>query len=101
MDQTYTVKLNTKTNYQLNPHNSKPGILELHSLSGTLVLFNGSCSIEECLAGWESIGEGNWTIAASASCPAYLLWDGNQTMFTLFTATAEGARGYVRISECL
>lgn len=79
----------------INPRTGCAGLLELHPVSGEnpVYLFKGTLSQEECE---EQVGD-SFDLAANQYSPGFLVWDGQESSFTLFCSN-EGA-GYVRITE--
>lgn len=81
----------------INPRTGTRGILELHPLKGSVVIFKGAVSADEAAAAMKIKGRNSFALSANEFSPAALVYDGNQSEFTLFAVSA--ASGHVRISE--
>lgn len=102
MDQIYTFNFSDpKACQAINPRTGNPGMLELVCLNrneGRVFLFHGTLTKAECEQAINAIGPSTYVVAANKYCRGHLVWDGNQSTFTVFCE--EEGRGYVRISGC-
>lgn len=98
MDQIYPFNLKAKTPLAINPRTGRAGVLTLYIVEGAANLLKGSRSREECEAALASEPVPGWDVSANESYPSQIFWDGNETIFTVFSFSA--VEGYVRIVEC-
>lgn len=101
MDQIYCFNFSTPKGAEtVNPRTGVAGLLELACLNtneGRTFLFKGSMSLKECEEAVAMQGDSTYLVAANKFSRGQVLWDGNQTSFTVY-CEQEG-RAYVRISE--